>query len=247
VKRKTFRFFRCIDTSFLLRIFLRILRNMFQVGRFDPREEDRKNDQSRLSQKSRDNLKKDQTDAATSKKEKKHKRKSTESSGHRKKLHRESEKDENMVQKEESKKISTLRVIAPETKGPSSSTRNLNTKLSEEAFDDLDITDDFIQEGESTDGPDGLLEVEGEPGTAVDPLSNFDPTDEIQRALHMARQPIHSAAQGWGLAPFLVANLERDGYESFFPIQALVIPDVIAAERHTHMQARDICVAAPTG
>jgi hypothetical protein len=220
---------------------------MFQVGRFDPREEDRKNDQSRLAKRPRDKTTKERNDASTSKKEKKQKRKSTESSGQGKKQHRESEKDDNTLKKEESKKISTLRVIAPETKGPSSSTKILNTKLSEEAFDDLDITDDFIQEGEATDGPDGLMEVEGEPDTAVDPLSSFDPTDEIQRALYMARQPIQSAAQGWGLAPFLVANLKRDGYESFFPIQALVIPDVIAAERHTHMQARDICVAAPTG
>ena len=220
---------------------------MFQVGRFDPREEDRKNDQSRLAKKPNGTEKKDRTDDSTSKKEKKKKRKSIESIGHCKKKHRASEKDDNTLKKEESQNTSTLRVIAPETHGPLSSTKNLNTKLSEEAFDDLDITDDFIQEGEAIDEADDLKDIEGEPGLSVDPLSNFDPTDEIQRALRMARQPILSTAKGWGLAPFLVANLERDGYESFFPIQALVIPDVIAAERHTHMQARDICVAAPTG
>ena len=59
--------------------------------------------------------------------------------------------------------------------------------------------------------------------------------------------PIREVAKLWKLAPFLVDNLEKDEYNTFFPIQALVIPDVIASERHAHIRNRDICVSAPTG
>ena len=62
----------------------------------------------------------------------------------------------------------------------------------------------------------------------------------------MSKQPIEKAAKAWGLADFLVSNLKD--FPHFFPIQSLVIPDVIVTERHAHViQARDICVAAPTG
>ena len=71
--------------------------------------------------------------------------------------------------------------------------------------------------------------------------------DEIKRALKMSRLGIKEAAKIWNLAPFLVQNLERDKYASFFPIQALVIPDVIASERHAHIRSRDVTVSSPTG
>jgi DEAD/DEAH box helicase len=71
---------------------------------------------------------------------------------------------------------------------------------------------------------------------------------EIQAALQIARLPLEQAAQDvWQLAPFLVDNLKRDGFTHFFPIQALSIPDVIASERHYHVQAQDVCITAPTG
>ena len=70
---------------------------------------------------------------------------------------------------------------------------------------------------------------------------------EVERALLYSKMKIQDAAKLWNLAPFLVKNLEEDEYENFFPIQALVIPDVIASERHVHIRTRDICVSAPTG
>jgi ATP-dependent RNA helicase DDX51/DBP6 len=176
---------------------------MFQVGRYDPREDDHQKKKRRRS--------------SSDKKNKRDKQK------------------ENAEEE-----APAIRVIAPETDGAVSSERKLNTKLNEEAFDDLDITEeDFtknadVQEDSAEKEED---EKEEEP---------FDPTDEIQRALHMSKQPIEEAAKAWGLADFLVQNLKD--FPNFFPIQSLVIPDVIVAERHAHvLRARDICVAAPTG
>ena len=71
---------------------------------------------------------------------------------------------------------------------------------------------------------------------------------EIQAALRSSQLPIRQAAKLWNIAPFLIANLEKQGHKTFFPIQALVIPDVITSERHCHhIRNRDVCVAAPTG
>lgn len=72
-------------------------------------------------------------------------------------------------------------------------------------------------------------------------------SDEINKALKISKLGIKEAAKIWNLAPFLVDNLERDDYKSFFPIQALVIPDVIASERYAHIRNRDVCVSSPTG
>lgn len=198
---------------------------MFQVGRYDPRDEDRKkikkNKSKRRSSEGKEEIKQ----------KKKH-------------AHQVDEPEAVSKLQDEKGKIAaaTLRVIAPETEGAISSQRKLNTKLTEEAFDDLDLTtsvDDLIVEKDDDN------EKEGQDDDDEDVL--FDPTDEIQRALYMSKQPLIHAANTWGLAPFLRENLVNDSYQNFFPIQSLVIPDVIAAERHPQMRARDICVAAPTG
>jgi ATP-dependent RNA helicase DDX51/DBP6 len=139
---------------------------------------------------------------------------------------------------------SSLHVIAPEATGKVS--KGIQSKLqgsantAEEAFDDLDL----LALEETLDG-----------GSTSPATTNTEkPVDvsqanseEIQAALRISKLPIQQAATGWRIAPFLVQNLERDGYDSFFPIQALVIPDVIASERHAHIRAQDICVTAPTG
>jgi superfamily II DNA/RNA helicase len=86
-------------------------------------------------------------------------------------------------------------------------------------------------------------------------MDDFDETEEInvqknpevENALRLSKRPIREVAKLWNLAPFLVKNLEEDEYDTFFPIQALVIPDVIASERHAHIRNRDVCVSAPTG
>ena len=228
---------------------------MFRVGRFDPREEDRKkkldghstrDDDKKKRRKSKVRSAPLQADVSTPKQKKRPKDKYSD----RKKKSVKREETDDRLQGETNEIKSTLRVIAPETQGPVSLQKKLSTKLSEEAFDDLDIADDIVAQGvnekviiEDIDQMKNDIDVAEQSQEIV----TSDPVDEIQRALHMSRQPIQDAAKGLGLAPFLLQNLRRDGYEHLFPIQALVIPDVIAAERHAHIQARDICVAAPTG
>ena len=153
----------------------------------------------------------------------------------------------------------SFRVIAPETDGALSSKKNLTGKITAEAFDDLDLTDDAWLASSSSSlkkdpatkeqRNDGDDENDDDSASPIDfPSSTFDPSDEIERALEMTRLPIVEAARRWGMADFLVRNLISNGHEHFFPIQALVIPDVIVAERHmTSLRIRDICCAAPTG
>jgi ATP-dependent RNA helicase DDX51/DBP6 len=133
---------------------------------------------------------------------------------------------------------STLRVIAQESK-PSIKAKGF-VGLSDEAFDDFDVDNELLDSNvnfQDISGGDDKSEIR----------DDSDVPDEIRTALHMSSLPIEEAAAAWDLAPFLIANLKRDGYESFFPIQSLVIPDVITSERHAHIRARDVCVAAPTG
>ncbi len=188
---------------------------MFQVGRYDPREEDRKG--SKKKQSSENSLKK-------AKKQK---------SNHRDKGERKPIEGSHPTSSG-----TTLRIIAPEAiaTATSVSKQKVRTKLNDEAFDDLDLENDIMIEQDPAD----------EESNQTKSSLAFDPTDEIQRALHMSRLPIEEAARRWGLAPFLVSNLKEEGHSHFFPIQALVIPDVIIAEDY-EMRARDVCVAAPTG
>jgi ATP-dependent RNA helicase DDX51/DBP6 len=142
-----------------------------------------------------------------------------------------------------------FRVIAPETDGAISSKKNLETRIAAEAFNDLDLTDDAWLASQSSSKKNGPVEeIKDENDNSEPPPLAFDPNDEIERALHMTRLPIVEAAKRWGMADFLVQNLRSQGHEHFFPIQALVIPDVIMAERHmTSLRVRDVCCAAPTG
>jgi ATP-dependent RNA helicase DDX51/DBP6 len=121
-----------------------------------------------------------------------------------------------------------LRIVANEVKIPTPS------KLPQEALDDLDLVNDLIGDEEL-----GHHESSLEIGSVLQA--------EVQSALSISEMPLDKAAEGWKLAQFLVDNLRRDGFEHFFPIQALVIPDVIASERLSYVRAQDICITAPTG
>jgi ATP-dependent RNA helicase DDX51/DBP6 len=112
-----------------------------------------------------------------------------------------------------------LKVIAPEQNIESIDMMRQKIDTTNEGMDDFDHGNDILQ----------------------------DHSDEVKRALKMSNMGIQEAAKIWNLAPFLVENLERDEYKSFFPIQALVIPDVIASERHAHIRNRDVTVSSPTG
>lgn len=134
---------------------------------------------------------------------------------------------------------STLRVIAP--KATPTGTKRRKVGLVDEGFDDFDVDQELLD-----------TSVDTTADAANDELASSQQNDsnlpeEIKTALHMSSLPIDEAAAAWDLAPFLIENLKRDGYKTFFPIQSLVIPDVIASERHSHIRARDVCVTAPTG
>lgn len=139
-----------------------------------------------------------------------------------------SKRDESARKKSKSQeKPSSLRVIANESKAP------VAKKLTQEALDDLDLLDELIEQ------PQDQAPLVAEHGQVSQ--------NEVQVALRIAEMPIEQAAKGWKLAPFLFDNLKRDGFDHFFPIQALAIPDVISSERNAHVRAQDICVTAPTG
>ena len=205
---------------------------MFHVGRYDPREEDRKKRKVSNATEKKDEVKKIKKQPT-----KRRKHSTSEKDTANQKLEKEHEQRHSAEQA-----TTTLRVIAPETTTGSASTQQkLDAKLAEEAFDDLDLTEEIIDPRGHRDVVEDFETVED------DQHLPMDPDDELQAALYMSRKPIDEAAKHWELAPFLLENLKRDGYANFFPIQSLVIPDVIAAERHAHIQARDVCVAAPTG
>ena len=117
----------------------------------------------------------------------------------------------------------SVKVIAPEHKPIRQSKIRRDH---EEAFDDMDIVEDAGFGSFPSAVDQETLEV-----------GNGLSRQEIQTAIGLSEMPMQEVAAAWRLAPFLLENLKRDGFESFFPIQALTIPDVIANERHPHLQA----------
>jgi ATP-dependent RNA helicase DDX51/DBP6 len=153
-----------------------------------------------------------------------------------KKMKRKRERDHDTASSPSGKGKTSMRVIAPEQKSivPKQT-------WTDEAMDDFDVDTYLLDAGDSA-------EPATEVGDDLLPETAAAPSKEVARALHMSTLPIEQAAKAWDLAPFLVENLKQDGYKSFFPIQSLVIPDVISSERHSQvLQCRDVCVAAPTG
>jgi ATP-dependent RNA helicase DDX51/DBP6 len=139
-------------------------------------------------------------------------------------------KRKKLQQHNDNQQPSSLRIIADETKAPTSRV----SKLQPEAYDDLDLLDELI-----SDEPVNDHDLSPE----LSEISHHD----LQMSFKISQLSIEQAANGWQLAPFLVENLRRDGFKHFFPIQALAIPDVIASERHLHVRSQDVCITAPTG
>jgi len=54
-------------------------------------------------------------------------------------------------------------------------------------------------------------------------------------------------AHAWGVDARLLAALQQQGVERFFPVQRQVIPETLAASRRHVLCARDVCVGAATG
>jgi hypothetical protein len=192
---------------------------MFQVGRYDPGHDEQEKKSKLKKVQEHKNAKKKKLPG---KQEKSARRHSTS-------------KLVNDVDADGKTTKSSLYVIAPESKVESKYNARF-VGMPNEAFDDLEIIDDLLENTNNENQPVPATQNE-----------EADLPNEFRTALHMSSLPIKEAAEIWGLAPFLVENLLKDGYEKFFLIQSLVIPDVIASERHSNIRVRDVCVAAPTG
>ena len=140
----------------------------------------------------------------------------------------------------------TLRVIAPSqsVSNAAHQTRD-NTKRRageiDEAMDDFDNTTAYESNNvHSTKS-----------GSTNHHHHHHRDTVSIRNALRLSQLPIDIVASSkhWNLPPFLIHNLKADAsYKTFFPIQCMVIPDVIESERNAHLRgARDVCCHAPTG
>ena len=227
---------------------------MFHVGRYDPKKEERKRGQTDSSGHSRNKRRKrprnnERSEEKLSEKGDEHSwqqpditplrtdQKSNDSESDSSSSVPSSSEESEDVEKTTS---STLRVIAP--KADAVAAKPMKLGLSDEGFDDFDVDAELLDTNVNDEKDVG---VEDQADSKVD--DSELPDGEIKTALHMSTLPIEEAAAAWDLAPFLIENLKRHGYKSFFPIQSLVIPDVIASERHSHIRARDVCVAAPTG
>lgn len=182
---------------------------MFNVGRFDPKKESNK-----IGNEGVDNPHPRNTDDM---------RKSTK---------RRRSKDEGVSKIIFERAVETKPyIVAPEAKGPVSNTSKRG-RIQDEAFDDMELEDT-----ETEGNKDHPATIQPQSGPNDHDVSDPSP-EEIRNAIHMSSLPIQDAAKEWNLAPFLVKNLEQEGYENFFPIQALVIPDIIASERYSYIRAQ---------
>ena len=217
---------------------------MFNVGRFDPRKEASSSSSKRSSGSKRNN---DEKRTA-------------------KRRRRSGSDDDDAVKKEGSPPVvreeSSLYVIAPVAKGGVSVQRK-SGRIEKEAFDDMELDGNnelpIVDASQDKERIDRSIEEKYSPESSTNikrknkgshapgQQAAADGSDEIRKAIHMASLPIREAAAQWDLAPFLVNNLEKEGFEHFFPIQALVIPDIIASERYSYIRAQDVCVSAATG
>ena len=146
---------------------------------------------------------------------------------------------------------STLRVIAP-SQPISEDVRNRDKKKQvqeDEVIDDFDDDYDIIEEsGSSTQQQDQNTDSTTKSPLIISKATKYD--SAANRAMHLSKLPISQVASPsyWNLPQFLVNNLKADSYTNFFPIQCMVIPDVIESERNAHIRgARDVCCHAPTG
>ncbi len=136
------------------------------------------------------------------------------------------------------KSKSTLKVIAPAqptVADPRKANRKRREQEEDEAIDDFDADFDIVENTATS-------------YSSKDETNFTAANSAAKRALHLSQLPIEEAASTWNLPQFLVNNLKADSYEHFFPIQCMVIPDVIESERNAHLRgARDVCCHAPTG
>eukprot|EP00953_Heterococcus_sp_UTEX-ZZ885_P000452 767-Heterococcus_DN1.PRE.1 len=99
----------------------------------------------------------------------------------------------------------------------------------------------------ATDTDDQQVEQEQLEQEEVEAEDVEDDSDDDDDDVVAVSRPMEEVAAEWGLDARLKAHLQQQGVSHFFPIQISVVPDIVATERHSHVQSRDICVGAPTG
>lgn len=68
--------------------------------------------------------------------------------------------------------------------------------------------------------------------------------DEDATARFLAKYGVAKLAEQWNLAPEVCATLTKLNIRSFFPVQAVAIPKILASDSD---RVTDICISAPTG
>jgi ATP-dependent RNA helicase DDX51/DBP6 len=58
---------------------------------------------------------------------------------------------------------------------------------------------------------------------------------------------VRRCVREWGIEPRLAENLQKEGINSFFPVQNDVIPVLLRQNSSYCIKPQDICVSAPTG
>lgn len=215
---------------------------MFHIGRFDPNAEERKAKSSSVASKKKTGSSNTSAEVPKSDKRKRDddddvvhpsKHDSDDSSS----VPSSSDEEDN----EPAEQQTTLRVIAPSQPVLNDAMQRDKKKhqrgaAEDEAMDDFDTDYDIIESGAS------------QSATKSANTTKHDST--ASRALRLSQLPISEVASSkhWNLPQFLIDNLKADSYTNFFPIQCMVIPDVIESERNAHLRgARDVCCHAPTG
>lgn len=74
-----------------------------------------------------------------------------------------------------------------------------------------------------------------------------DSADDESNAEHTDPMTVTQSLDSWLLDNLIADNLIEDGIDSFFPVQRLVIPQLLRNNARLCVQPRDMCVSAPTG
>jgi ATP-dependent RNA helicase DDX51/DBP6 len=74
-----------------------------------------------------------------------------------------------------------------------------------------------------------------------------DSLDDESPAEHPDPMTVTQSLDSWLLDDLIADNLIEDGIDSFFPVQRLVIPQLLRNNARLCVQPRDMCVSAPTG
>jgi hypothetical protein len=242
---------------------------MFEIPRFDPSKINTSNKSQVESASSQTNITTGKSSSISNNTKKRRRTTSTSTTNERNGVEETKNLSNKSNRKASSPELSksTLRVVAPEqptttsttaTAAASSASTTTNVKerrgllssryvsggttkgVTEEAIDDLDWNVPQEQEPDDDEG-----------NVAVSSSSSNTTWKEIEFAIQMSKLPILEAATIFKLPNFLMDNLQRDGYAHFFPIQCLIVPDLMASERRRtssqHLRSRDVCCASPTG